>query len=71
MLTEEHYFENILYTFKNTGDWNKAIADKLSTDNLTQDQIRLIQMCALYVIDNICEWSQENMKKLLSHDLFD
>ena len=70
MSCEEHYFENILYTYKRTGDWKKAIDDKLNTDELSIEVIDAIQTCAIYIID-VCNWNKDNVAKLLSHDLFD
>lgn len=70
MTCEEHYFENILYTYKRTGDWENAIDDKLNTDELSTEVIDAIQTCAIYIID-VCNWNKDNVAKLLSHDLFD
>ena len=53
MTCEEHYFENILYTYKRTGDWKKAIDDKLNTDELSTEVIDAIQTCAIYIIGKV------------------
>lgn len=66
MSPQEHYFENILFSFKNGQSYDEAVVDKSNTQWLTIEEINAIQTCALYVINNICDWSKDKMEHILA-----
>jgi len=66
MLPQEHYFENLLFAFKETG--HKGFDDCQERDRnleyLSKDEELAIRICATYIID-CCDWDQELVAKLL------
>lgn len=63
MSPQEHYFENILFRYKDTGELQ--LEDESNTHWMTWEEILTIQKCAIYVIDNLCGWDKEKVKHIL------
>ena len=69
MSNEEHYFENLLFSYKRGGSDQYELC-KCKDSNiqyLNDDVKRAIEICASYIID-CCGWNQDDLGDFLAGD---
>lgn len=66
MSNEEHYFENLLFSYKRGGQERYDLCKKIDSniEYLNEDIKKAIEICASYVID-CCGWRKEDLGKFL------
>lgn len=61
MTANEHLFENILFRYTRTGDYSIESAKKDPNWDLCDCPIAIYE-CAIYVIDDMFDWSRSRME---------
>lgn len=69
MSNEEHYFENLLFSYKRGGvdQYNMCKQNDSNIQYLSSDVKRAIETCASYVID-CCGWKPGDLGDFLAGD---
>ena len=69
MIPEEHYFENLLYAYKQGGDasYEACRENDVNTQYFSKETKLIIETCAAYVID-CCGWEQSTLGNFLAGD---
>ena len=69
MSNQEHYFENLLFSYKRGGSeqFESCKQNDSNIKYLSTDVKRAIEICASYVID-CCGWEQDTLGDFLAGD---
>lgn len=66
MSNEEHYFENLLFSYAGGGaeQYDICKENDINTQYFSQETKRAIEICASYIID-CCKWEQDVLDDFL------